>query len=115
MMGTSRPSGISVWDARGLPDDPLDAASAFASDHLPRLRSFGRHSTHIWFDPADHTHDSWRKAMVEELARAAAPGRINAVVGADAEAVRRVLDYLDKARGVTGQMFRADGKSNPER
>lgn len=101
-MGNTKPSGISVWEARDLPNAPLDAARVFAEDHLPALRSG---SCHVLFDPADHTHDSWRKAMIEELAREVAPGRVNAIVGTDSDAIRRVIDYLDKAPGITGQVF----------
>jgi len=103
-MGTT-PSGANVWEARGLPDAPLDAASLFASKHLPELRFFVKADAHILLDPADHSHDSWRKAMIEELAREAAPGRINAVVGSDADAIKQMLDYLDTASAVTGQIF----------
>ncbi len=99
------PSGMNVWEARGLSENPLDAATEFAQRHLPVLREGGTPGCHILFDPADHSHDAWRKAMIEELAREAAPGRINAVVGTDVQAIRQVLDYLDNAPGVTGQIF----------
>ena len=91
-----------VREARGLPDAPLDAMAQFAGEHVPALRESGGV---VLFDHAEHTHDSWRKAAVEELAREVAPKRMNAVVGIDEAAIARVLDYLDRAPGVTGQVF----------
>lgn len=99
------PCGSDVWEARGLPDSPLDAASAFASKHVPVLRGKKASDCIILLDPANHTHDSWRKAAIEELARENAPARINAIVGEDVTAIKELIDYLDAALGVTGQIF----------
>ncbi|WP_340589397.1 Rossmann fold domain-containing protein [Erythrobacter alti] len=95
--------GMDVVEARGLPAAPLDAAAEFAARYFPILRGYG--SCMVILDHADHTHDSWRKAAIEELAREAAPGRINAVVGSESGAIAQVLKYLDDAPGVTGQIF----------
>ena len=61
------------------------------------------------FDPADHTHLHWRKAAVEELAREAAPCRVNGAVGGSSGDMKALCEYLDNAPGVTGQLFRMDG------
>ncbi len=96
---------MEVIEARGLPEAPLDAASVFAADHLPQLRGHDAGDLMIVFDPAGHTHESWRKAVIAELAREAAPARVNAVVGADPKSIGQVLDFLERAPGVTGQVF----------
>ncbi len=94
----------------GLPDAPLDAAAAFHADWLARAR---RHclvdaSTVLVFAPADHTHRGWRLAAVQELARAAAPHRVNAVASASDAAIAESAGYLDRAEGVTGQYLPLD-------
>ncbi|VVT11941.1 Rossmann fold domain-containing protein [Erythrobacter sp. EC-HK427] len=91
--------------ARGLPAKPLDAAAEFAARFLPKIRAALPADIVILFDPADHPHDSWRRAMVEELAREAVPGRVNAVVGMDVAAVEETVAFLERAPGVTGQVF----------
>ncbi len=53
--------------------------------------------------PADHTHRAWRLAAVQELARAAAPRRVNSVASAHEAAIAATADYLARAEGVTGQ------------
>ncbi|OYW44176.1 MAG: hypothetical protein B7Z08_10665 [Sphingomonadales bacterium 32-68-7] len=63
------------------------------------------------FDPAGHEHRAWRIAAVQELAREAAPARVNGVVGDDQERIDDTLAYLAAARGVTGQLLTVDGKS----
>lgn len=103
-MGTS-PGGQDVVEVRGLSKAPLGAAAEFAARYLPILRRGEPGGCIILFDPADHTHRSWRLAMVQELARAAAPRRVNAIVGDDADAFRKTIAYLDSAPGVTGQLF----------
>ncbi|RPF70832.1 Rossmann fold domain-containing protein [Aurantiacibacter spongiae] len=100
------PGGQDVWEARGLPAAPLDALAAFTAEHLPALR---RHGGIVLFDPADHTHDAWREAVIGELAREAAPARVNAIVGTDEEGIRRTVAFLDSAPGVTGQVLVVDG------
>ena len=103
-----KPSGLSIVEARGLPEAPLDAAAAFSADHAPLLRGSAKPGWIVLFDPADHTHTGWRKALVQELAREAAPARINAIVGTDEQAIREAVDYLDSALGVTGQILTVD-------
>lgn len=91
--------------ARALPDVPLDAAAAFHSRIVPLVRSEVGRDIAILFDHADHAHDSWRNAAIEELAREAAPCRLNAVIGSDGQDAEDVCAFLDLAPGVTGQLF----------
>lgn len=99
-----------VVEARGLPDNPTDAAFAFGRIGVPMVRAAiagGDLPLCIVFDRADHTHSAWRRAAVQSLAREAAPGRINAVAGDDPQAA---LAYLARASGVTGQYLQLDGQ-----
>ncbi len=96
-------------EARELPDAPLDAAAAFHARILPEARHAAGSDIVLLFDPADHTHERWRTAAVEELAREAAPCRVNGAVGGSSDTVQAICDYLQNAPGVTGQLFAADG------
>lgn len=96
-------------EARDLPDSPLDAAAAFHARIVPEARRAAGSDVVLLFDPADHTHAHWRTAAVEELAREAAPSRVNGAVGGSSNAVKAVCDYLEGAPGVTGQLFAVDG------
>jgi hypothetical protein len=94
-----------------LPAAPLAAAAQFHADVLPRVLEALRnaHDLVLVFEPADHTHTAWRRAVVQELARAHAPGRVNALAGDDAVAIIAARDYLARAPGVTGQLLPLDG------
>lgn len=96
-------------EARELPAAPLDAAAAFHARILPEARREAGNDIVVLFDPADHTHLHWRTAAVEELAREAAPCRVNGAVGGASADVKAMCDYLDNAPGVTGQLFVVDG------
>ena len=100
-------SGYTLIDAAGLPGSPLDAAAEFHAAIVPQVRS-ATSDVVLAFDPADHSHRVWRLAAIQELAREAAPRRVNAVIGA---AQAAVLKYLATAPGVTGQMLQVDGNS----
>ncbi|MGB3795403.1 MAG: Rossmann fold domain-containing protein [Alteraurantiacibacter sp.] len=100
-------------EARELPCAPLDAAAAFHARIMPEARRAAGNDVIMLFDPADHTHETWRRAAVEELAREAAPCRVNGAVGGSSDGVKSLCDYLDNAPGVTGQMFAVD--SNPRK
>ena len=100
-------SGYTLIDAAGLPGSPLDAAAEFHAAIVPQVRS-ATGDVVLAFDPADHSHRVWRLAAIQELAREAAPRRVNAVIGA---AQAAVLKYLATAPGVTGQMLQVDGNS----
>jgi len=60
------------------------------------------------FPPADHTHRAWRLAAVQELAREAAPLRVNAVASDDPAAIESALAYIENAPGLTGQYLALD-------
>jgi len=102
---------VRIVSARGLAEDPLDAAAEFHARVVPAVRAAiaEGEAVCIMFDPADHTHRAWRVAAVQSLAREAAPARINAVAAADDETGVSTLAYLEQAPGVTGQHFPLDG------
>lgn len=91
----------------GLPADPLDAAAAFHADHVPALRAVADDLLIVW-PLADHTHRGWRLAAVQELARVAAPRRVNAVAGRTDAAISAAARYLAAAPGLTGQVLLLD-------
>ena len=95
---------VSVTD---LPSTPVDAAVHFYSSIVPGIREDLPEVTEvvIQFEPADHAHRGWRLAAVQELAREAAPKRVNAIVGTDREAMRAARHFLENAPGVTGQLL----------
>jgi len=99
--------GQAVLRVEGLPRAPLDAAAAFHAQYVPRARAALAEGEGlvIAFEPAGHEHRSWRLAAVQELAREAAPKRVNAVVGAEPGALAETLDFLSGAPGVTGQLL----------
>jgi hypothetical protein len=88
-----------------LPDGPLDAASRFEDQWLPEARTCDENLLLV-FAPADHAHRKWRLAVVQELAREAAPRRVNAVASGDEEAIGQAEGYLADAPGITGQYLR---------
>lgn len=101
-------SGQQVIDAAGLPDSPLGAGAEFHAKIVPLARAALSEGLDIVivFAPADHSHEAWRLAAVQGLAREGAPARVNAIAGeADADVVR----YLANAPGVTGQLLHVDG------
>ncbi|MDE1467864.1 Rossmann fold domain-containing protein [Aurantiacibacter sp. D1-12] len=95
-----------IIEVVGLPAAPLDAAAAFHREWVPKVRGLMQeNNVVVIFDPADHTHQGWRLSAVQELAREAAPQRVNGVESEDAQAVSETLFYLQSADGVTGQIF----------
>lgn len=92
-----------------LPDGPLDAAAAFHEIWLSEARAAlkGADALALIFPAAPHPHRAWRLAAVQELAREAAPARVNGVEAGREEAVAAVLAYLEGAPGITGQLFAA--------
>ncbi|MXO60272.1 hypothetical protein GRI89_12060 [Altererythrobacter salegens] len=59
----------------------------------------------IVFPPATHEHRGWRLAAVQNLARVAAPLRVNGIAANDETAIARTLAFLQDAPGVTGQVL----------
>jgi len=68
----------------------------------------GNEGIAVIFPPADHTHAAWRLAAIQELARAAAPLRVNGVACNENADMGEVIEYLASAPGVTGQMLVMD-------
>ncbi len=90
-----------------LPDAPLAAAARFHAEHASGLLAQAKSVdvTAIIFPPADHGHALWRKAAVQELARAAAPSRVNAIVGTHEAGLAQTAQWLEQAHGVTGHVL----------
>lgn len=95
----------------GLPADALDAAAAFHADHLPAIRARLAQVDvlAIIFPPAPRDHRGWRLAAVQDLARAHAPRRVNAVAGGGETAISATLAWLEQAPGITGQLLCLNG------
>jgi hypothetical protein len=83
-----------------LPDRAIDAAAAFYANPAPMGEDLA-----LVFPPAPHDHRAWRLAAVQDLARAAAPARVNGIVGSDEGAIAATLAWLEQAPGVTGQLL----------
>ena len=90
---------------------PLDAAAAFHTVDLPRARALLANGGDlaIRFPLADHPHRAWRLAAVQELAREAAPQRVNGVEGHDDPATSATIAWLADAPAITGQLLSVDG------
>jgi hypothetical protein len=89
-----------------LPEAALEAAAEFHGRVLPELdppRS--GEDLVLLFPPAPHDHRGWRLAAVQDLARAAAPARVNGVVGGNEQAIADTIAYLERSPGVTGQLL----------
>ena len=108
---------MTVFRVADLPESALDAAARFHAFDLPRLRAAldlptkgaaGAALT-LLFPPAPYDHRGWRLAAVQDLAREAAPRRVNAIVGDDEAVIERIRAWLETAPGVTGQLLAADG------
>lgn len=107
-----------VLRIEGLPEAALDAAAAFHREYLGRARAAlgnGADALALVFPSAPHDHAAWRRAVLADLAREAAPRRVNAVAGADAGAIEATLVWLERAPGITGQLLpvEASAAGNP--
>lgn len=93
-------------EVTALPDGPLDAAGAVMAFHLePARAALADPETTalvIILPPAGHDHRDWRLALARDLAREAAPKRVNLLAGAEGEARAAALRFLADAPGVTG-------------
>ena len=87
-----------------LPESALEAAAEFHARVLPQLVGQGDDFVLI-FLPAPYDHHGWRLAVVQDLARRAAPARVNGIVGDNETAITDALEYLANAPGVTGQLL----------
>ena len=96
-----------VFTVEDAPAAPLDAAAHFHATIVPLIRADLAKASEIviLFEPADRSHRGWRLAAVQELAREAAPARVNAIAGSDPEAIAQARAFLAGADGVTGQVL----------
>jgi hypothetical protein len=85
----------------GLPEAPLDAAAQFHARWLPALPRDA--DLLLVFPPADPSHRLWRLAAVQELARVAAPRRVNAVAAQGEAGLSAARRLIDNGQGITGQ------------
>ncbi len=83
-----------------LPDRAIEAAAAFHANPPPMGDDLV-----LIFPPASYDHRAWRLAAMQDLARAAAPARVNGIVGDDEKAIAATLAWLEQAPGVTGQLL----------
>lgn len=102
--------GHAVLHIEGLPRGALDAAVAFHGEWLARAREALREDEVLTlvFPSAAYDHRGWRLAAVQDLAREAAPKRINAVAGNDPQAIAATIEWLAQAPGITGQLLAVD-------
>lgn len=102
-----------VLRIEGLPPSALDAAARFRERDLRGVRAAlgDADSLTLVFAPAPYDHRGWRLAVVQDLAREAAPKRVNALAGTDEQAIAETLAWLEQAPGITGQLLAVDGKS----
>lgn len=109
-----------VFQLAELPEAPLDAAAYFFAEHMAFIRellageadipgfSGDLDALALVFPAEGKDHRGWRLAVVQELAREAAPLRVNGVEGDDPEPIDAVTDWLAQAPGITGQLLAAD-------
>ena len=90
-----------------LPDRALDASTAFMTFHLEAARALLAEADcsalAIVLPPAAHDHRDWRLALARDLAREAAPKRVNVIAGLPGKALEATLLFVSDAPGVTGQ------------
>ena len=89
-----------------LPERAIEAAAAFHAQVLANLVPPPLEEALVLvFAPANHDHRGWRLAAIQDLARTAAPVRVNAIAGDDEQAIAAALAWLEQAPGVTGQLL----------
>ncbi len=95
-----------------LPASALEAAAQFHAEHLPQVRMAIEQadSLVIVMPFAGRAHAGWSRALVQDLARAHAPRRVNLVAGEDARAIGAAIAWLERSPGVTGQLLDVDGQ-----
>jgi hypothetical protein len=109
-----------VLRIEGLPNGALDAAREFHASWLEQVRTLlhgGSASLAIVMPPAAYDHSDWRRSVARDLARAAAPARVNVIASDEPAAIASALAFLESAPGVTGQYLPLDGEGagNPLR
>ena len=102
--------GQAVLRIDGLPESALDAAARFHRQWLDKAREAlaANEALALVFPAAAYDHRGWRLAAVQDLAREAAPKRVNGVAGNDEQAIAATIEWLAQARGITGQLLAVD-------
>ena len=93
-----------------LPERAIEAAAVFHAQVVPEvLVALGPPTPGedlvLTFPPASFDHRGWRLAAVQDLAREAAPRRVNGIVGDHDEAIAEAVAWLEQAAGITGQLL----------
>ncbi|MEM9311778.1 MAG: Rossmann fold domain-containing protein [Pseudomonadota bacterium] len=95
----------------GKTRSPLDAHAAFVAHDLALVQDTIERdavtSLTIVLSPASSDHDSWRRAIAGDLARAYTPKRVNVAAGRTGEVLDNLLAFLRDAPGVTGHYVQA--------
>ena len=95
-----------VLRIEGLPQGALDAAGAFHAQWAPKVRELLATSDLVLvFAASAYDHRAWRLAALQDLARAAAPRRVNGIAGGDRRAIAEAIGWLATAPGITGQLL----------
>ena len=97
----------------GLPQEAINAAAEFYRCWLAQVRTIlteGTSSLVLVMPFAPHDHRDWRRGLARDLAREAAPCRVNVIAGGNDAAIAATLEYLALAPGVTGQLLLTDGQ-----
>lgn len=105
--------GQAVLRIDWLPAHALDAAAEFHEswlDEALHALSHADESLVLVLPPAPYDHSDWRRAAARDLARSAAPKRVNLVSGPYGAALEATLSYLAAAPGVTGQLLSVAGQ-----
>jgi len=96
-----------------LPEGALDAAAAFHREWTGQARaavSTGCGSLVIVLPPARYDHADWRRTAAHDLAREAAPVRVNILASNEEPAIAAALAFLESAPGITGQYLPLGGQ-----
>ncbi|WP_336986994.1 Rossmann fold domain-containing protein [Altererythrobacter aquiaggeris] len=97
-----------VFRIDSLPAEAVEAAALFYAEYVPMARKQLADATDalaIVLPGAPHDHTAWRRAAAQDLARAAAPVRVNILSGGDDAAMEASLAWLAQAPGITGQLL----------
>ncbi len=94
-----------VLQVESLSEAALDAAAEFSTKWLPKARAAlaDSDSLTIVLPLAPYDHDDWRRALARDLAREAAPKRVNIIAADDENRIEETSGYLRNAPGITGQ------------
>ncbi|KEO90814.1 hypothetical protein EH31_07185 [Erythrobacter longus] len=94
---------LAQYHVSDLPEGPLQASAVFFAGHLDAVReAMGKGDLVIVLPPAGPDHTDWRQSLARDLARDAAPTRVNVIGAGDETQCRALIGYLAGAKGVTG-------------